>query len=141
MWPPHLEPMSETDMKRVLAFACAVTALVQLASVPIHAQLGTPLGNAVELKAGDQRYRVVPVADGLTRPWSIGFLPDGRTMLVTEEPGRLRIVRDGELEPEPAWEAPLAPASTDPDANDSRLRAVAVHPQRDAAYLPAVAMR
>ncbi|MGE0315006.1 MAG: PQQ-dependent sugar dehydrogenase [Lautropia sp.] len=35
--------------------------------------------------------RVDEIAGGLERPWSIAFLPDGR-MLVTERPGRLRIV-------------------------------------------------
>ena len=45
-------------------------------------------------------YRVVPVVDGLVRPWSLAFLPGG-DMLVTEKPGRLRIVRDGRLLDEP----------------------------------------
>ena len=37
------------------------------------------------------------VAQGLSHPWSLAFLPDGR-MLVTERPGRMRIVgRDGKL--------------------------------------------
>jgi glucose/arabinose dehydrogenase len=44
--------------------------------------------------------RVVVVARGLQQPWSIAFLPGGE-MLVTERPGRLRIIRDGVLEPEP----------------------------------------
>jgi len=35
--------------------------------------------------------RVITVARGLENPWGLGFLPDGR-MLVTERPGRLRIV-------------------------------------------------
>ncbi|HVZ51308.1 MAG TPA: PQQ-dependent sugar dehydrogenase [Pseudolabrys sp.] len=39
------------------------------------------------------------VARGLVYPWSLAFLPDGR-MLVSERPGRLRIVtRDGKLSP------------------------------------------
>jgi aldose sugar dehydrogenase len=39
------------------------------------------------------------VAGGLVHPWSLAFLPDGR-MLVTERPGRMRIVsRDGQLSP------------------------------------------
>ena len=43
--------------------------------------------------------KVETVAKGLAHPWGLQFLPDGR-MLVTERPGRLRIVsRDGTLSP------------------------------------------
>ncbi|MXX69627.1 MAG: PQQ-dependent sugar dehydrogenase, partial [Gemmatimonadales bacterium] len=45
-------------------------------------------------------FRAVTVADGLDVPWSVAWLPDG-DMLVTERPGRLRIVRDGTLLPDP----------------------------------------
>jgi len=41
--------------------------------------------------SADVAYEVVTVAEGLDKPWAIAFLPDGR-MLVTEKPGRLRIV-------------------------------------------------
>ena len=44
--------------------------------------------------------RVVKIADGLSRPWSLAFLPDG-SILVTELTGQLRIVRDGVLDPRP----------------------------------------
>jgi glucose/arabinose dehydrogenase len=37
---------------------------------------------------------------GLNQPWSMAFLPDG-AILVTERPGRLRIVRNGVLDPNP----------------------------------------
>ena len=43
-----------------------------------------------------QNYAVEPIVDGLENPWAVTFLPDG-DMLVTERPGRLRIVRDGAL--------------------------------------------
>ena len=45
------------------------------------------------------------VADGLSNPWSIAFLPDGN-MLVTERAGNLRIIRDGELDPQPVSGVP-----------------------------------
>lgn len=45
-------------------------------------------------------FRVVPVVGGLENPWGIAFLPDGG-FLVTERPGRLRVVRNGELLAEP----------------------------------------
>ena len=44
-------------------------------------------------------YRVVTVVDGLIQPWSIAFLPGGDA-LITERPGRLRILRQGKLLPQ-----------------------------------------
>ncbi|MCB1672997.1 MAG: PQQ-dependent sugar dehydrogenase [Gammaproteobacteria bacterium] len=44
-------------------------------------------------------YRVETVVDGLVQPWSLAWLPGG-DMLVTEKPGRLRVVRNGQLLPE-----------------------------------------
>jgi aldose sugar dehydrogenase len=44
-------------------------------------------------------FEVVTVASGLQTPWGLAFLPDGR-MLVTERPGRLRVVsKTGTLSP------------------------------------------
>jgi glucose/arabinose dehydrogenase len=57
-----------------------------------------------------QRIPVVTVASGLVHPWSIAF-PDGRTMLVAERAGRLRIIRDGVLDPDPVWNAPAEPVA------------------------------
>ena len=51
------------------------------------------------LKSAMHDYRVVTVVDTLVQPWSIAFLPGGDT-LVTERPGRLRILRDGKLLPQ-----------------------------------------
>jgi glucose/arabinose dehydrogenase len=58
--------------------ACAPAAQPQAAKSP------TPEHTAGVLRA-------VEVAHGLEHPWGLAFLPDGR-MLVTERPGRLRIV-------------------------------------------------
>ncbi len=67
--------------------------------------------------------RVALIATGLFHPWSIGSLPDG-TLLVVERDGRLRMIRNGTLVPEPVWTAPKPKA----ESNDT-LHAVAVHPQ------------
>jgi aldose sugar dehydrogenase len=44
-------------------------------------------------------YRVVTVVDALVQPWSIAFLPGGDA-LITERPGRLRILRQGTVLPQ-----------------------------------------
>ncbi|MFN2361843.1 MAG: PQQ-dependent sugar dehydrogenase [Marinobacter sp.] len=45
-------------------------------------------------------YNIETLAQGLEHPWSLAFLPDGR-MLVTERPGRLRMLTaEGELLPD-----------------------------------------
>ncbi|MFG6666999.1 PQQ-dependent sugar dehydrogenase [Halomonas sp. HNIBRBA4712] len=55
-------------------------------------------------------YRLETVAEGLEHPWSLAFLPDGR-MLVTERPGRLRVVTlDGEVS-DPIADVPTVFAS------------------------------
>jgi aldose sugar dehydrogenase len=46
------------------------------------------------------RIHVTVVTKGLDHPWGMAFLPDGG-LLVTERPGRLRVVRDGQLDPTP----------------------------------------
>jgi glucose/arabinose dehydrogenase len=50
-------------------------------------------------------YRLVPYAEGLVQPWAITFLPGGDA-LITERPGRLRIVRNGKLLPQPVEGVP-----------------------------------
>ncbi len=66
--------------------------------------------------------RVVPVAEGLVHPWHIAFLPDS-SMLVSELPGRLRIVRNGRLDPMPIAGWPVASLQT------KSLNSVLPHPQ------------
>jgi glucose/arabinose dehydrogenase len=57
--------------------------------------------------AEGQRIRVVAITKALSFPWTIAFLPDGN-MLVTERAGRLRIIRNGVLDPEPIAGVPAA---------------------------------
>lgn len=63
------------------------------------------------------------VLAGLEHPWGLAWLPDG-ALLITERPGRLRIARDGELDPTPI--AGLPPIFA---AGQGGLLDVAVHPQ------------
>lgn len=65
---------------------------------------------AVAASAQAPGYRVETVASGLEHPWSLAFLPGGR-MLVTERPGRLRLIEPGPdgrplLRPEPVAGVP-----------------------------------
>ena len=90
--------------------AVSLTLLATLASVavPLAGQTGisgegTPAGTVHE--SARHHFQVVTVAEGLDHPWSIAWLPNG-DMLVTERPGRLRIVRDGKLLPEPVEGVP-----------------------------------
>ncbi len=54
-------------------------------------------GDNTSFASSTGQLEVETVAGGLVHPWSLAFLPDGR-MLVTERPGRMRIVtRDGKL--------------------------------------------
>lgn len=67
-------------------------------------------------------FRVVTVVDGLVNPWSLAWLPNG-DMLVTERPGRLRIVREGKLLPDPV--AGVPPVRV---VGQGGLQDVVVHP-------------
>jgi aldose sugar dehydrogenase len=77
-----------------------------------------------------QRIRVVEMARGLASPWSIVFLPGGKDVLVAERPGRLRIIREGVLDPQPVWV--MSPEPLDKDSEKSsadRMHMLALHPR------------
>ena len=80
------------------AFATAAIAVAPaLAQVPKAAE-------TIRTEAGN--IEVTEVANGLVHPWGAAFLPDGR-MLVTERPGRLRLITaEGELLEEPVEGTP-----------------------------------
>ncbi len=79
--------------------------------------------------SADVAYEVVTVAEGLDKPWAIAFLPDGR-MLVTEKPGRLRIITAAGEVSEPVTGLPevdargqggLLDVALDPDYAETKL--------------------
>jgi glucose/arabinose dehydrogenase len=97
---------------------------LRLAAAVLPAALGAPALTAQSpvYKSSTHDYRVVTVATGFVNPWSIAFLPSG-DLLVTERPGRLRIVRGGKLLPTPVAGVPEVVAR-----GQGGLLDVALHP-------------
>lgn len=78
----------------------------------------------------EHRIRVSTLTEGLSHPWSLAFLPDGR-MLVTERAGRLRIIgKDLKLDPQPIGGVPTVAA-----VGQGGLLDVALHPKFAENYL------
>ena len=77
----------------------------------------------IVLDTGIQHQIRLVVTKGLNQPWSMAFLPDG-AILVTERPGRLRIVRNGVLDPTPVAGVPQVRAQ-----GLSGLMDLALHPR------------
>ena len=71
----------------------------KLVGIVLMATLSTGALSQDVYQSAHHDYRVVPVAEDLVQPWSMAWLPNG-DMLITEKPGRLRMVRDGQLLPE-----------------------------------------
>src|SRR5215213_5179604 len=78
---------------------------------------------AQTVRSEEHSFRVVKVVEGLDHPWCVAFLPDGR-MLITEREGRLRMVRDGKLDPKPVAGVPEVV-----QRGQSGLFDVALHPK------------
>ena len=72
--------------------------------------------------SGDMRFRVETVVGGLEVPWGFVWLPNG-SMLVTERPGRVRIIENGKLRPEPVFTVPDVEPSS-----ESGLMDITLHP-------------
>jgi len=125
-------------MHRAVTLLASVLAL----TAPILAQADTPVA-----KTAQGPVRLVTVAEGLEHPWGIAFLPDGRA-LVTERPGRLRIVAmDGKVG-EPLAGVPavhavnqggLLDVALDPDFGANRLVYLSFAEPREGASGTAVA--
>jgi glucose/arabinose dehydrogenase len=66
--------------------------------------------------------QVEVVARGLETPWAVAFAPDGR-IFVTERPGRIRVIKNGNLQKEPWLEIEVY------ERGESGLMGLAVDPQ------------
>lgn len=83
-------PLPDYAMNRLLLTLLAATLVTTVQANP------SP-GDFRDFPSAAGTLRVTTLATGLQHPWALAFLPDGR-MLVTERPGRLRIVgKDGSL--------------------------------------------
>lgn len=88
--------------------------IITLTSVIVH--------SASIYESEKARFRVVSLVSGLVHPWSLAFLPDG-DLLITERPGRLRVVRLGHL-----LEVPIAGVPVVAAVGQGGLLDVVLHP-------------
>lgn len=100
-------------------FFVAAALAVSLAASPSGAKANESVGT---FSSEEGSFRVTIVTRGLEHPWGLTFLPDGR-LLVTERPGRLRVVTGGKLGPEPVRGVPEVAAR-----GQGGLLDVALHP-------------
>ena len=89
--PPMGGALNEREIRAMVIFIREAGAKSQLE----RTAFAKPLPDTT-VRSERHAFRMETVADDLDTPWSVAFLPDGR-MLVTEKPGRLRIVQDGQL--------------------------------------------
>src|SRR5436309_9274451 len=108
----HLAIVSLIIVAMLLLIAAAVTAQqVRTPTAPSPIVWPSPplADGPITLETGVQRQIRLVVTKGFNQPWSMAFLPNG-SILVTERPGRLRMVRDGVLDPKPIEGVPQVQA-------------------------------
>jgi glucose/arabinose dehydrogenase len=92
----------------LIAVAVAATAAVtgaQRGPAPVDTLGAGPWNYTVGGGRGGGVRLHVTAIKGLDHPWGIAFVPDG-SMLVTERPGRLRVIRNGVVDPTPIGPLP-----------------------------------
>src|SRR6187402_2724623 len=109
-----------------IAAALLAGASLVLAQAPAPSPSAAAAGPVALNTSTGQRIKVTLVVGGLAHPYSVAF-PDEHTILVSEQPGQLRVIRDGVLLPKPAWETPPVPAGATGNVNDN-LHFIALHP-------------
>ena len=125
---PQAEPgLSHSEVEEIVRAAMAEAAESEPASCRlIQGEPG---------RAGEVELRVEVIADGLEIPWGLAILPSG-DLLVTERPGRVRLIQAGEVVPEPVLEfgvSILPPLFGQPIAgSEGGLLGLLLHPEFDA---------
>lgn len=105
---------------RVLLF---VAFLVMLTLACGEAPKGQGAGEIESSSNKEVSFKVETAVSGLQVPWSIAWSTDGR-MFFTERPGRVRVVANGQLRPQP-----LISVSDVEPSGESGLMSLALHPQ------------
>jgi len=114
---PGIEP---SDRPAAPSAAAPKSSGTDLAAVPLRSNecnlvesgFGTP---------GASKIKVEEVANGLEAPWGMAFLPNGE-LLVTERSGRIRVVKNGQLQPTPIAEISAT------EVGEGGLLGIALHP-------------
>jgi glucose/arabinose dehydrogenase len=129
-------PFTSDRNIRLLGRASFTLFLLVLFPLILHAQetgdegapaSGKPRVGRVPQKAPDvlvpdpQDFTVKTFAENLEIPWEMVFLPDGRVLL-TERPGRIRVIKDGKLMDEPYAKIKVT------DIGEGGLMGLALHP-------------
>jgi glucose/arabinose dehydrogenase len=82
----------------------------------------SPQDVVMEVTRVSEQVQAETVVEGLEVPWALAFVPDGR-ILITERPGRIRVVRDGVLQ-----DAPFATLRVEA-VSESGLMGMVLHPE------------
>ncbi len=109
--------------RNVLNLYPVVCVLVSLALACGKPPPGQGAGEIESSSAKEVSFKVETVVAGLKVPWSITWAPDGR-LFFTERPGRVRVVVNGQLRPQP-----LVVLTDVEPSGESGLMSLALHPQ------------
>ncbi len=90
--------MKLQSLQRIFSVAVSLGTVAALATLAVNGQ--PQASGKKQTKAKQTQVKVTTMATGLWHPWSLAFLPNG-DMLVTERNGKLRLVHDNVLDPEP----------------------------------------
>jgi glucose/arabinose dehydrogenase len=88
--PAYENSLSDSDINDILAYIRAAEKELGVVRPAIASETGTM----------DYDLNVEIFAEGLEVPWAIDFI-DRNTALITEKPGRVRVVRNGKMVPSP----------------------------------------
>ncbi|MEM8504384.1 MAG: PQQ-dependent sugar dehydrogenase [Cyanobacteria bacterium P01_D01_bin.1] len=123
---PISSPILKALIVGLVLAGCTPSATTRSNTTPSDSVFSEPVSSAIPSESTEGQSptpQLVVLAESLEHPWGLTWLPDG-TMLVTERPGRLRIVREGVLEPTPVSGLPEVFAR-----GQGGLMDVAAHPQ------------